>query len=80
VGESIRGSGRLVQGVAANLLHMHPADRRPFVSTLIGLIERIVDSDTDSMCASSMPANLDVHAVPEHYHPSCDDVFDFGPP
>jgi hypothetical protein len=59
---------------------MHPADRRPFVRTLIALIERIVDGDTDSMCPSSMPANLDVHAVPEYYHPSCDGAYDFGPP
>jgi hypothetical protein len=60
VDESIPRSGRLVQGVAAALLHMHPADRRLFIRPLIALIERVVDSDTDSISASSTPANRDL--------------------
>ncbi len=51
--ESIRRSGRLVRGVAATLLPMHPAERRPFIRPLIALIERIVDGDTDSMEAAT---------------------------
>jgi hypothetical protein len=53
VDESIRRSGRLVQGVAASLLHMHPAERRLFIRPLIALIERVVDGDTDSISAAT---------------------------
>jgi hypothetical protein len=49
-----------VQGVAAALLHMHPADRRLFIRPLIALIERVVDGDTDAISASSTPANRDL--------------------
>ena len=55
--ESIRTSGRLVQGVAAALLHMHPAERRLFIRPLTTLIERVVDGDTDSISTSSTPAD-----------------------
>jgi hypothetical protein len=53
VDESIRRSGRLVQGVAAALLHMHPAERRLFIRPLIALIERVVEGDTDSISAAN---------------------------
>jgi hypothetical protein len=62
VNESIRRSGRLVQGVDAALLHMHPAERRLFIRPLIGLIELVVDGDIDSISASSTPAN---RGIPE---------------
>ena len=45
-----------MQGVAAVLLHMQPAQRRTFIRPLIALIERVVDGDTDSIAASSTPA------------------------
>jgi hypothetical protein len=61
VDESIRTSGRLVQGVAAALLHMHQAERSLFIRPLITLIERVVDGDTDPISTSSMPANWDLH-------------------
>jgi hypothetical protein len=44
---------RLVQCVAATLLHMHTADRRPFVRPLIALIERLLDGDTESISTSA---------------------------
>jgi hypothetical protein len=56
VDDSIRRSGRVVQGVAASLLRMHPAERRPFIRPLIVLIEHVLDGDTGSFSASSMLA------------------------
>jgi hypothetical protein len=44
---------------------MHPADRRPFIRPLIALIERAADGDTDSISASTTPANRDRHPVPD---------------
>jgi hypothetical protein len=78
VDESIRRSGRLVQRIAAALLDMHPAERRPFIRPLIALIERIVDGDPDLISASSAPANRDPHRMRQHEWRFLDDD-DFGP-
>src|SRR5262249_51222528 len=80
VDESIRRSARLVQGVSAALLHMHPADRRPFIRPLTALIERVVDGDTVSISASTTPANRDLPPVPEHDRPYLGDACRLGPP
>jgi hypothetical protein len=69
-----------VQGVAAALLRLHPADRRPFIRPLIALIERVLDGDTDSISAPSTPANRYPHPVPEHGRPSLVGAYDVGLP
>ena len=78
--ESIRTSGRLVHGVAAVLLHMHPAERRTFITPLIALIERVVDGDTDSISTSSTPDNRDLDPILTHDHHALDHACNFGPP
>jgi hypothetical protein len=68
----------LVQRVAAALLDMHPAERRPFIRPLILLIERIVDGDPDSISASNAPAKGNPHPVHDDDYPSLDVAEDFG--
>jgi hypothetical protein len=69
-----------VQRVAAALLDMHPAERRPFIGPLIALIERIVDIDTDSISLQASCPRGDLHAVYDDDHHSLDDAEDTGPP
>ena len=59
VDESIRRPELRVQAVAAALLHMDPADRRPFIRPLIALIERVAADGNSTILVASEPANGD---------------------
>ena len=61
VDESIRRPVLRVQAVAAALLPMDPADRRPFIRPLIALIERVASDGNSTILAASEPANGDLH-------------------
>jgi hypothetical protein len=59
VDESIRRAKHRVQAVAAALLRMDPADRRPFIRPLIALIERVAADGNSTILVASEPANGD---------------------
>ena len=59
--ESIRRPELRVQVVAAALLRMDPADRRPFIRPLIALIERVAADGNRKILVASEPANGDRH-------------------
>ena len=61
VDESIRRPELRVQAVAAALLRMDPADRRPFIRPLIALIERVAADGNSTILVASEPANGDLH-------------------
>ena len=61
VDESIRRAKHRVQAVAAALLPMDPADRRPFIRPLIALIERVAADGNSTILLASEPANGDRH-------------------
>jgi hypothetical protein len=61
VDEPIRRPDRRVQDVAAALLRMDPADRRPFIRPLIALIMRVAAEGSGPTSAPGLPANGDLH-------------------
>jgi hypothetical protein len=61
VDESIRRPELRVQAMAAALLPMDAADRRPFIRPLIALIERVAADDNSTILAAGEPANGDRH-------------------
>ena len=61
VDESIRRPQLRVQAVAAALLLMDPADRRPFIRPLIALIEHVAADGNSTILVASEPANGDRH-------------------
>ena len=71
VDESIRRPELRVQAVAAALLPMDPADRRPFIRPLIALIERVASDGNSTILAASEPANGELypHARATHDRP-----------
>jgi hypothetical protein len=64
VDESIRWPELRVQAVAAALLRMDPAARRPFIRAIIALIERIAADGSGPTSAPGTSANGDLHPHP----------------
>jgi hypothetical protein len=61
VDELIRRRDPRVQDVAAALLRMHPADRRPFIRPLIALIMRAAAEGSGPTSAPGRSVNGDLH-------------------